>query len=404
MKRALTDAVVTRLKPPAKGQVDHFDRGFPGLALRISYGGKRAWTLFYRIGEKQRRATLGTYPAMSLAEARTVWRQARADIEVGRDPNVTKQNAPSGLFADVVLEWLAKDQAENRTRAEVARTVNKELLPAWGHRQTKDIGRRDVLDVLDAIVERGSPVQARRTLSYIHRLFKWAAGRGIVETNPVANIPKPGTEVSRKRVLIEKEPCKEPYKELLAVWRAAQKTGYPFGPIIRLLILTGARRDEIAELRWQEIGETGISLSGSRTKNGEAHEIALTPLALEILKTLPRIKGCDFVFSTTGQTAVSGWSRAKANLDKLSGVSDWRIHDLRRTVATGLQRLGVRLEAVEAVLGHVSGSRAGVVGIYQRYDFEAEARAALTAWGEHVLHLGDPQKSADVLPMSRGRQ
>jgi integrase len=350
----------------------------------------------YRLGDKQRRATLGTYPAMTLAEARAAWREARKDIEVGRDPATTKQRAPSGLFADVAAEWLRKDQGDNRTRMEVTRIINKEFVPIWGHRQIKDIGRRDVLDVLDAIVDRGAPVQARRAMARIHRLFRWAIGRGIVDSNPAADLPKPGTEVHRDRVLAD--------KELFAVWRAGGLAGYPFGPIIRLLILTGARRDEIAELRWQEIGETALSLSGERTKNGEPHEIALSAPALEVLKAVPRIKNCEFVFSTTGKTAVSGWSRAKAKLDKLSGVSQWRLHDLRRTVATGLQRLGTRLEVTEIVLGHRSGSRAGVVGIYQRYDFEIEARAALNAWADHVLHLGDDQKGAKVLPLTRGRR
>ena len=163
--------------------------------------------------------------------------------------------------------------------------------------------------------------------------------------------------------------------------------GWPFGDIIRLLILTGARRNEIGSLRWSEINGDVASLKGERTKNGEPHNIPLSKGAAIVLQRVPRIANSERVFTTNGKTSVSGWSRAKRKLDELSKVKDWRIHDLRRTVATGLQRLGVNLQTIEAVLGHTSGSRSGVVGVYQRHSFDAEKRAALDAWGAHVLAL-----------------
>jgi integrase len=151
--------------------------------------------------------------------------------------------------------------------------------------------------------------------------------------------------------------------------------------------LTGARREEIAGLRWSEIDGDTIKLEGARTKNSEAHLIPLSAPAKTLLDSMPRIAGSDFVFTTTGEKPISGWRQPKIKLDTASGVTGWRIHDLRRTVATGLQKLGVTLQTVEAVLGHTSGSRGGIVGVYQRHDFADEKRAALEAWGSHVMAL-----------------
>ncbi|MEL5849894.1 MAG: integrase arm-type DNA-binding domain-containing protein [Candidatus Igneacidithiobacillus chanchocoensis] len=394
-KRALTDAAVERIKPPKAGQQDHFDAGFPGLALRVSHGGRKSWTMFYRVAGRQRRLTLGVYPGTSLAEAREAWRKLQKDLEAGRDPQAGRARpAPSTLFSDVATEWLRRDQQSNKSHDEVERIVNRELVPAWGTRQIKTIDRRDVLDLVDEIVDRGSPTMARRTLAYVHRLFRWAVGRGIVASNPAANLPKPGAEVRRDRVLSD--------KELKAIWGAADALGVPFGPAIKLLILTGCRREEIGALRWSEITDNTIHLAGDRTKNREKHLIPLSKPSQAILEGVPRIKDVDLVFSTTGETPVSGWSRAKGQLDSLSGVKGWRIHDLRRTVATGLQRLGIRLEVIEAVLGHIGGSRSGVVGVYQRHAFDDEKRAALVAWGRHVEQVAEGGKGARVIPMARG--
>src|SRR5262249_28419243 len=172
--------------------------------------------------------------------------------------------------------------------------------------------------------------------------------------------------------------------ELTKEWLGAGELGFPYGPAIQLLILTGARRDEIGRLRWHEIVDDTISLDGIRTKNGEPHVIPLSTAARGVFDHIPRI-GSDFVFSKSG---LSGWAKPKARLDSLAPLgTPWRIHDLRRTTATGLQKLGTPLQITEAILGHTAGSRAGVVGIYQRHDYADEKRAALEAWGAHVTDL-----------------
>lgn len=400
-RRALTAASVERLKPPAKGQVEHFDKGFPGLALRVSYGGGKSWAFFYRIAGRLRRMTLGTYPAVSLADAREAWRAARQEVQLGRDPAlVRKRGTPATDFESVCREWLQRDQAKNRTLRQVERIVEREFLPAWGHRPFAEIGRRDVLDLIDGIVDRGSAIMARRVHAYVHRLFKWAVGRGIVDVNPVANLPLPGLEAARDRVLTD--------HELALVWHAAESLGWPYGPMFRLLILTGARRGEIGDLKWSEFGDAEIHLVGQRTKNGQPHDIPLSLPARAIVAGLPRISGSEYAFWQNGR-APKGWDHAKLKLDAKIGDTNgsalppWRIHDLRRTAATGLQKLGVGLQVVEAVLGHVSGSRAGIVGVYQRHDYADEKRAALEAWGAHVTALVEGRKPGKVLPL-RGKR
>ena len=376
-KKALTDAAVQRLKPPEKGQVDVFDQGFPGLALRMSYGGRKSWVFFYRYGQKLRRMTLGTYPALSLAEAREAWRDARTEAQSGRDPSrAGKGDKPATDFKNVAGQWILRDQAKNKSRAIVARLIDVNVLPAWEHRQIGDIGRRDVLDVIDAIVDRGAVVTARRVQAHLHRLFRWAVGRGIIETNPLADLPKPGSETPRVRVLSD--------DELVALWNAVDQLNWQFRDATRLLILTGARREEIGQLRWSEIVGNDVKLEASRTKSALPHTIPLSAPARGVIDGVPRIAGSQYVFTVDGIKAVSGWSRTKARIDTLAGIEPWRIHDLRRTVATGLQRLGINLQTIEAVLGHTSGSRSGIVGVYQRHSFDAEKRIALEAWAGHV--------------------
>ena len=191
-------------------------------------------------------------------------------------------------------------------------------------------------------------------------------------------MPRIGKATSRERVLTD--------HELASVWRGADSIGL-FGSVVRLLVLTGMRREEATQLRWSEVHGDHIELSSNRVKNGESHIVSLSAPARKLLDSIPRIADFDFVFTVSGVRPISGWSRPKVDLDFASGVSDWRIHDLRRSLATELQKLGFNLQVVECVLGHTSGSRGGIVGVYQRHNFAAEKAAALEAWGAHVMSL-----------------
>jgi integrase len=376
--KSLTVTACARIRPPRTGQADHFDRGYPGLALRVSYGGAKAWVFFYRLHGKLRRMSLGRFPGMTLDEARDAWRSARLAVDKGESPaHIRPTTADS--FAAVAEEWLQRDQAQNRSAREVRRVLEHDVLPAWGDRLIAAITRRDVNELIDAVVDRGAAVMARRLHSHLHRLFRWSVGRGILETNPMADLPKPGSAAKRDRVLTN--------AELATVWKAADRTAWPFGPAVRLLILTAARRDEIGSLRWSELHGDEIRIPAERSKSGEPRVIPLSAAAVELIGAMPR-RG-DHVFSTNG-SGLGGWSKAKRALDaaavELNGgpVAGWRLHDIRRTVATGLQRLGVGLQVIESVLGHVGGSRAGIVGVYQRHQFAREKRAALAAWALEV--------------------
>lgn len=412
-KRTLTAAAVERIKPPAKGQVDHYDRAYPGLVLRVSYGGGKTWVYMYRQGERRRRMKLGALPAMTLADAREAWRDARDAVAKGETPTPPKPKTAvdeRDLFENVAEEWLKRDQAKNRTYQESRRIVERELLPTWKGRDIKGIARRDVMELVDKIADRGALTTSRRVQAYIHRLFRWSVGRGIVPINPAADMPKHGKDARRDRWLAD--------AELLLAWNAARDLGWPFGYVAQLLILTGARLDEISSLRWAEIDGDIIRLTGERSKNGKPHDIPLSPVAQGIIEAAPRIEAVDddgharpskFVFTTHGHAGISGWSKGKALLDakvtELNGgepIPHWRLHDLRRTIATGMQRLGVNLPTIEAVLGHVSGSRAGIVGVYQRHAYEDEKRAALDAWGRYVELIADAEAWAAVSALLNG--
>ena len=255
-----------------------------------------------------------------------------------------------------------------------------------------------------------------RTAAYGRAAFAWAVKRDAVQHNPFANLPVAKSIAKRERVLTD--------QEIAEIWRAAGDAGSPYGTIIRLLILTGQRRGEVAGMAWGEISDdlATWTLPGERTKNGAAHGVPLSAPARDILRAgLP--DGADHRGAAGGLllpgafgTPFAGWSKAKQALDKaimdarakaaraagtsLAPLIPWNVHDLRRTVATGLQRLGVRLEVTEAVLNHISGSRGGIAGVYQRHDWAAEKRAALDSWAAHVLAVAkgspDAHKSGDI--------
>ncbi len=233
--KTITDSAASKFRAPETGQVEHFDRQYPGLALRVSCGGRKSWTYTYRIGGKQRRYTIGIYPEISVSRAHDAWREKRDLVRAGRDPSRSETLPNATEFRGVFDEWLKRDQADNRSADTVRKKLEKDVLPSWQHRKIGDIGRRDVLDVLDRVVDRGAVIQARRLHAYLHRLFQWAVGRGIVETNPLTALPKPGSETRRERVLIRNGGSVDPYAELIAVWRAADEVGFPYGPAVQLL-------------------------------------------------------------------------------------------------------------------------------------------------------------------------
>lgn len=367
MKKNLTELGIEKIKPPREGVIEIFDLAYPGLALRVGHGGAKSFVHFYRTS-KLHRQTLGRWPAISLAQARETWRETRAAIGKGEDPRGNK----ASLFEHVAEEWLKRDQAQNKEGSlyQVTRSFEADVLPAWRGKRVDAITKRDVIELLDSISDRGAPAMALRVRSHVRRFFRWCIERDILKADPTAGLPRVGGNgKSRDRVLTD--------DELAKVLRAAEGS---YGSVVHMLALTGARREEIAQLKWSEIDGDTIRLEGVRTKNGEPHTIPLSSAARALLEAMPRVG--DYVF--TGSKPVKCSDRLKIKLDETCGVTNWRLHDLRRTVATGMQKLGTNLQTIEAVLGHTSGSRSGVVGVYQRHSFDAEKRVALEAWGAHV--------------------
>lgn len=439
MAKALTAAAVERLRPDADKRLEIPDGLLPGLYLVIQPGGAKSWAVRYRIGGKPKKLTIGGYPLFGVDKARAAARSALMAVQVGNDPasdkRAAKRNeAASDLFEDVARlfieryakpknrEWrgqasllgLAPDPASAEAKDDPRKFVIRAGSPVakLQGRRLASIRKRDILDILDGIIDRGRAVSANRVLTVLKRMFSWAVERDIIDASPTAAVKAPTAETPRDRVLSD--------DELRAVWLAADEIGWPFGPAVKLLILTGQRRDEVGEMTWAEIDESLWSIPAERAKNSRAHDVPLSGSALTILASVPRVAGeRKFVFTTTGETPVSGWSRAKTILDKkvlailqkqakdrgekpeIVELPHWTLHDLRRTTATGLARLGIDLPTVEKLLNHVSGSFAGVAGIYQRHSFADEKRRAVEAWASFVAALVTDQPKGNVTPIRR---
>ena len=397
----LTDIAIRKLATPGRRR-EIPDGKIAGLYLVVqANSGARSWALRYRFGGVPKKLTIGGFPAIDLANARRLAQKAVGDIAEGKDPAAAKRAsrlaAKAALETDVDrVERVVGSYVERHAKLkikrwpEVERVLTKEVAERWKGRRLSAITRFQIHDMLDSIVDRGAAIRANRVFEQFRSLCKWAIDRGFIDRSPCEGMRAPSPETKRDRVLTD--------HEMRLVWKACEAIGAPFGGVVRLLILTGARLREVAGMEWAEVDLQARTwtLPKARAKNRRDHVVPLSDAAVEIIAARPRMGGSRFLFSTTGRTAVSGFSNAKKDIDAaikaVAGdgaepVPHWTLHDLRRTVATGLQKLGVRLEVTEAVLNHVSGSRRGVVGIYQRHDWADEKRAALSAWGDRVAQI-----------------
>jgi integrase len=387
MKRPLTVRTVETARS-GKARREIPDAHMPGLYLVVQPSGTKSWAVRYRHNGQTRKHTLGTYPAVDLKAARTLGGKALRTAAEGRDPGREKAQARSAQRDTIervsaqFIERHCRRANRPRTAQETERLLRLHVLPRWRGRIVHEITRRDVLDMLDRIVDGGAPIAANRALAAVRKMFNWAVARDIIAISPCAGVKPPTTERSRDRVLSD--------GELRAVWLAADEMRWPFGSLVQLLILTGQRRDEVARITWDELDleQKLWTLPRERVKNDEAHEVPLSRKAISIISAMPRL-GDRFVFTTNGKSPSSGYSKGKRRLDALlpPDMPSWRLHDLRRTVASGMARLGINLPVIEKVLNHASGSFAGIVGVYQRHTFANEKRKALEAWGSFVQKI-----------------
>ena len=390
---AITDAKLKGMKAPATGRLELSDTVVPGLRVRMSASGVQSFIVRKRIAGKPSNITLGRYgPRFGLAEARKKARAVLSDIEAGGDPSsphaASKRAQPGAETIRGLLPAYLAAKAERRSVGEMKRVMENYVLPELGDRLADAVTRADVTRLIDKVAAT-APVMARNVHAQLSAFYSWAMPRlDRLPSNPCRDAGRPSAPKARDRVLSD--------EELACLWHLVEAEPFPWNIALKLLILTGQRRNEVFEADWAEfdLKKKVWTIPGERAKNGERHEVPLTTSVLALLKLIPKHDDSDKLFPAQGQpeNGASGFSKVQARLrknmtDKLGAMPEWRLHDVRRTVATGLQRLGVRLEVTEAVLNHLSGSRAGIVGVYQRHTFTDEKRAALETWVAEVERL-----------------
>jgi integrase len=425
-----------------------FDDAQRGLAVRVTASGGRTYLCQYTLHGRKQRVPLGACSAVALSKAREAAAAIMGDVAKGRNPAAERKDAAAADRAKrarnrltlrvLIDDWNRLHLAGRRPRyaQEAVRALDYAFADALDD-AAEDLDRAAVVRALDALTRRrrrkdGSGTDkpkglamTGRTAAYGRAAFAWAVKRGAVHANPFSNLPIAKGAAKRERVLSD--------TEIAEIWRAAGDTPSSYGTIVRLLILTGQRRGEVAGMSWSEISDDLLTwaMPSERTKNGAPHRVPLSAPARDLLRALlpqhegdarraiedRRAQGALALPGALG-TPFAGWSKAKAALDKAvvkvrakaakdasanpTPLAPWSVHDLRRTVATGLQRLGVRLEVTEALLNHISGSRGGIAGVYQRHDWAAEKRAALDAWAAHVLLIVEGRPAGgNVVTLSR---
>lgn len=386
--------------PPGVRDKIFFDDDLPGFGLRLRAGGSRSWVVQYDIGAKTKRMALGSVTALDPGAARATAKNVLAAVRLGRDPAGEKSEGrakAAETFAAVANQFLARQKTRLKPRSytETERHMLAHSKP-FHSLQIDKIDRRAIAARLTELASTSGPTAANRTRASLSAFFSWAMREGLIEANPAIATNKAHETGARDRVLSD--------DELRDIWMALEDDDY--GAIVKLLLLTGQRRDEIGSIRWSEINldQALITLPGERTKNKRPHEVPLSAPAITILKNRPRRalsdgEARDLIFGGR-HGGFSGWSKAKAALDKrIAGLrkvaakppmEPWRLHDLRRTMSTVMHdKLAVAPHIVEATLNHASGHRSGVAGVYNRAAYSTEKRQALDRWASHVLSIAE---------------
>jgi integrase len=381
----LSKSTIDRLPIPSSDLV-YWDAASPGFGLKVTPKGRKVFIVLYRTGgagSKLRKYTIGPYGRVTLHQARVAAQKVFAAKLEGRDPAAEKRESKRRIVADLVEDllesFITQRLSQNRSGAEIARVLRREVGKPWAGRSIHSIAKRDVVEVVSAIVQRGAPSAANKTLKSLKTFLRWCVGRAVLDQSPAEGVPLPTKEVARDQVLDD--------MELAQVILAARKIGGPYGAIVELLALTGQRRQEVACLAWEELdlAQQVWTIPKSRTKNGKAHVVHLSRQSLAVVQGADRLG--PFLFTLLGTKPFQDFTRAKRRLDQLSGMTGWRLHDLRRTCVSGMARLGVAPHVADKILNHQAGTISGVAAVYQRHEFLVERRAALDLWGAHIDQL-----------------
>jgi integrase len=393
----LTYGALAGLKMP-EGKSDYivFDETMPGFGVRLRAGDKgihRTFIVQYKIGAKHRRVNLGNIAKVNLEDAKAEAKRIFGDVAHGRDPALKKAVAredASRTLAAIVERYL--EEKKTRRRYDVLRYQLERLWKPLHSLPLSAIERKTIAARLNVIAKDHGPVAANRARSALSAMYRWAIGEGLCDANPVVGTNKQDENGPRERALSDEEAA--------ALWIATEDNH--FGRIVRLLMLTGCRRDEIGSLRWSEIDMSNrtITLPKERTKNKQEHVVPLTKSALEILTAMPRIEGRDYVFGLRGG-GFSNWSQAKRELGKAIELKPWALHDLRRTVRTGLGMLGIAPHVAEAVLNHLP---AKLIRTYDRNTYSNEKRDALERWANHLAVAVAQASGANVTKLRQTTQ
>ena len=385
----LTDTKVAALKP-CPTPIEYRDIVVTGLRVRVGSSGKKTWIMRVRAGNKILNRKLGIYPAMTLATARTTAQQLIDTIT--RDGNTESLDR---TFKEVAEQWIEKvAKPKNTSWKQQQRKLEMYVYPKWADKKIADIRRPDVRDLIERIE---GFVLPNRVLATIKPIFGFAVSRDWIESSPADRVEKPNKEEPRDRFLS--------IEEIARVWHASDLLGYPFGQFVKVLLLTGQRRTSVASMRWESLDLTAgtWTMRASETKSKRAHLVPLSPLVIDLLNALPKFG--PFVFTTDGQTHISNFTKLKSKLDTFiladdkGEMSGWRFHDLRRSTASLLQRLGVPVEVIGKVLDHASH---GVTAkVYALYKYEPEKRNALDRWAAEVdraVNGNDANKVVELRP------
>ena len=393
MKIRLTVKNITTLAKPTSGQTDYFDKMLPGFSLRVSANGARSYCCTYRVNRRFTRSTIGPAAKLTLAQARDKARAIFGAVAEGRDPRVERRaarveaiRADSDTFAGAVEDFIQKysiGKRGNRSWREQRRLLLK-ANERWHDRPVSSITRREVSDVLDTFVGDGKGYVANRTYAALHTFYKWLDQRDRA-TNIMTKIEKPfDGEQARTRTWSD--------SELAAIWKAADALPPHEMVYIRLLLLMGQRRDEIAGMRWDELDLEAATwrLPVLRAKGKREHIFPLPAVAVRLLKSMERIKDCPFVFPGRAlDRPMSVGYRLQDRIKKASSVTDFAFHDARRTLRTGLDALKVPPHVKDECLNH---ARRGVGDVhYSHYDYLEEQREAFDAWQDHIAKLVYPK-------------
>ena len=379
----LTKSAIDGL-PVAEKDTVYWDPGLTGFGVKVTPKGRKVFLVMYRVagaGSRLRKYTIGPYGRLTLPMARAQAQKIFAARLDGRDPAEEKRQSRRRLVVDriddLVETFIREHVAQIGTQRRITNLLRRDVVAHWGTKSIHEICKRDVSDLVSLVAQRNAHA-SYRLLKTLKTFFRWCVGGAVIDFSPADGISSHYREVSRDRVLSD--------QELAAVIVAARQMPPPYGRIVEFLALTGQRREEVAQLPWDELDEQARTwiIPGSRTKNKKAHIVHLSEQAWRVIEACPAGR---YVFATAGGNRFQAFGKGKTAIDKRCGVTGWRLHDLRRTIVSGMARLGVPPHVADKILNHQAGTISGVAAVYQRHDFLAERKEALDRWGAHVEQI-----------------